>query len=59
MTRHIPRTVPIVLHPDDTVTDADMAIALAQMGASSCSHKNSRSIRQLAEVDRFQTHERR
>jgi len=50
-TRNIPLNVPIISSPMDTVTEADMAIALAQEGGMGIIHKNMSIEQQALEVD--------
>ena len=52
LTRNIKLNVPILSAPMDTVTEADLAIALAQEGGLGIVHKNLTIERQVAEVDR-------
>lgn len=52
LTRHIPLNIPILSAPMDTVTEADLAIALAQEGGLGVIHKNMSIERQMNEVDR-------
>lgn len=52
LTRRIDLNVPLVSAPMDTVTEADLAIALAQEGGLGIIHKNLPVDRQVAEVDR-------
>lgn len=51
LTRNIPLNVPILSSPMDTVTESDMAIALAQEGGIGIIHKNMPISRQSQEVD--------
>lgn len=52
LTRNIELNIPIVSSPMDTVTEADLAIALAQEGGIGIVHKNMSIEQQMAEVDR-------
>lgn len=52
LTRNIQINIPLVSAPMDTVTEADLAIALAQEGGIGIIHKNLSIERQMAEVDR-------
>src|SRR5690349_15993869 len=57
LTRNIGLRVPIVSSPMDTVTEADMAIALAQEGGIGIIHKNMSIAQQALEVDRVKRSE--
>ena len=52
LTREIELNVPLVSAPMDTVTEAELAIALAGVGGLGVIHKNMSVERQTAEVDR-------
>src|ERR687895_2504572 len=56
-TRTISLNVPLVSAAMDTVTEADMAIAMARAGAIGVLHKNMTVERQAAEVDRVKRSE--
>jgi IMP dehydrogenase len=51
-TRTIPLNIPLISAAMDTVTEADMAIAMARAGGIGVLHKNMTVERQAAEVDR-------
>ncbi|MBI5756948.1 MAG: IMP dehydrogenase [Planctomycetales bacterium] len=57
LTRRIRLNVPILSSPMDTVTESDMAIALAQEGGIGIIHKNMSIDRQVLEVDRVKRSE--
>lgn len=52
LTRNIKLNIPILSAPMDTVTEAELAIALAQEGGLGLIHKNLSIERQVNEVDR-------
>lgn len=52
LTRNIRLNIPVVSSPMDTVTESDMAIALAQEGGLGVIHKNMSIERQTEEVDK-------
>src|SRR3989475_10331928 len=56
-TRQIPLNIPLVSAAMDTVTEADMAIAMAREGGVGVIHKNMPIDRQAAEVDRVKRSE--
>src|SRR2546428_3090065 len=56
-TRQIPLNIPLVAAAMDTVTEADMAIAMAREGGIGVIHKNMPIDRQAAEVDRVKRSE--
>ncbi len=52
LTRRIRLNIPLLSSPMDTVTESDMAIALAQEGGLGVIHKNMSIARQTEEVDK-------
>lgn len=56
-TRRIKLSVPVISSPMDTVTESDMAIALAQEGGIGIIHKNMSIEQQTLEVDRVKRSE--
>jgi IMP dehydrogenase len=56
-TRTIPLNIPFVAAAMDTVTEADMGIAMARAGGIGVLHKNMSIDRQAAEVDRVKRSE--
>ncbi len=56
-TRGIPLNIPLVSAAMDTVTEADMAIAMARSGGIGVIHKNMPIDRQASEVDRVKRSE--
>ncbi len=57
LTRAIPLNIPLVAAAMDTVTEADMAIAMARAGGIGVIHKNMSIERQASEVDRVKRSE--
>ncbi|MFO0965180.1 MAG: IMP dehydrogenase [Gemmataceae bacterium] len=57
LTRNIRLNVPILSSPMDTVTESDLAIALAQEGGIGIIHKNMPVQRQAREVDKVKRSE--
>jgi IMP dehydrogenase len=57
LTRNISLNVPVVSSPMDTVTESDMAIALAQEGGIGIIHKNMSIPSQKMQVDRVKRSE--
>ena len=57
LTRRIPLNIPLISAAMDTVTEADMAIAMARAGGIGVIHKNMSVDRQAAEVDRVKRSE--
>jgi IMP dehydrogenase len=57
LTRTIPLNIPLISAAMDTVTESDMAIAMARAGGIGVVHKNMSIERQAAEVDRVKRSE--
>ncbi len=57
LTSNIPLNVPIISSPMDTVTESEMAIAMAQEGGMGIIHKNMSVERQSLEVNRVKRSE--
>ncbi len=57
LTRKIPLNIPLVSAAMDTVTEAEMAIAVARAGGIGVIHKNMSVEKQAAEVDRVKRSE--
>lgn len=57
LTRSIHLNIPILSSPMDTVTESDLAIALAQEGGIGIIHKNMNIARQTREVDKVKRSE--
>ena len=57
LTRNIRLNIPIVSSPMDTVTESDLAIALAQEGGIGIIHKNMSIADQTREVDKVKRSE--
>ncbi len=52
ITRHVPLNVPIISAAMDTVTESDLAVALARLGALGVIHKNVSPAEQALQVQR-------
>ncbi len=57
LTRNLPLNIPLVAAAMDTVTEADMAIAMARQGGIGIVHKNMSIDMQAAQVDRVKRSE--
>src|SRR5438477_2732675 len=57
LTRNIPLNVPIVSSPMDTVTESELAIALAQEGGIGIIHRNMPVAQHAREVDKVKRSE--
>ena len=57
LTRNITLNMPILSSPMDTVTESDLAIALAQEGGIGIIHKNMPLVHQTREVDKVKRSE--
>src|SRR6202166_2122894 len=57
LTRTISLNIPILSSPMDTVTESDLAIALAQEGGMGIIHKNLSILDQTREVDKVKRSE--
>ena len=57
LSRNIPLNIPLVSSAMDTVTEAQLAIALAQEGGIGIVHKNLSPKEQAAQVARVKRHE--
>ncbi|MBY0325875.1 MAG: IMP dehydrogenase, partial [Gemmataceae bacterium] len=57
LTKNIKLNIPILSSPMDTVTESDLAIALAQEGGMGIIHKNLSIIDQTREVDKVKRSE--
>src|SRR5437879_5919623 len=57
LTRNIRLNIPVVSSPMDTVTESELAIALAQEGGIGIMHKNMSIAQQTREVDKVKRSE--
>ena len=57
ITRNISLNLPIISSPMDTVTESDMAVAMAQLGGIGIIHKNMSIEQQAMQVDRVKRSE--
>ena len=57
LTRNIRLNIPILSSPMDTVTESELAIALAQEGGMGIIHKNLSVVMQTREVDKVKRSE--
>jgi IMP dehydrogenase len=57
LTRHIELNIPLLSAAMDTVTESEMAVALAREGGIGILHKNMTIVRQAEEVDRVKRSE--
>jgi len=57
LTRNIRLELPVISSPMDTVTESDLAIALAQEGGIGIIHKNMSVVEQTREVDKVKRSE--
>src|SRR3954470_12539091 len=57
LTRAIPLNIPVLASPMDTVTESELAIALAQEGGFGVIHKNMSVQQQTQEVDKVKRSE--
>src|SRR6185295_18022300 len=57
LTRNVRLNIPILSSPMDTVTESELAIALAQEGGMGIIHKNLSIAQQTSEVDKVKRSE--